>query len=229
MSSSIQQIADDVLLMSFPWRLFGVNFKRNVTLMRLSDGRVVVHSTAKFSAEDVVMIRRFGEPAWLVDATLVHDTFAKEGRAALPNIPYLAPEGFTKVSGIPTQPLSAPPPDWAGEIDVLKLEGMRMKEHVFFHRRSRTLVAADLFLSFPENAQGWTRFFVHHFMGVPRMFGLTWFYRLIMIQDRKAFGRAMHQLVKFDFDRLVVAHWKPIETGAKPVVEQASEEFLSQN
>lgn len=211
--------------MSFPWRPFGIDFKRNVTLLRLSDKRIVLHSTAKFSAEDLAMIRRFGEPAWLIDATLVHDTFAKEGRAALPNrIPYLAPEGFTKVSGIPTQPLSPPPAEWAGEIDVVKLDGMRMKEHALFHRRSRTLVVADLFLSFPEDTRGWKRFFVRYFMGVPRMFGTTWFYRVIMIQDRDAFARSLQKLLELDFDRLIVAHWKPIETGAKRVVERAIKE-----
>ena len=84
MSTSTQQIAPDVLLMSFPWRALGIDFKRTVTLLRLSDGRVVVHSTAKFTDEDIAAIRRFGEPAWLIDATLMHDTFAKEGRARLP-------------------------------------------------------------------------------------------------------------------------------------------------
>lgn len=132
-------ITDDVAVMSFPWHAGGVDFKRNVTLLRLSDGRVVIHSTASFAAEDIAAIRRFGEPAWLVDATLMHETFAKQGRAAFPDLPYLAPDGFTKASGITTEPLDPPPSDWQGEIDVLKLDGNRMNEHVFFHRRSATL------------------------------------------------------------------------------------------
>lgn len=96
-----RQISDDVVLMSFPWRALGIDFKRNVTLLRLSDRRLVIHSTAPFAEEDVAAIRDFGNPAWLVDATLMHDTFAKDGRAALPGVPYLAPDGFAKISGIP--------------------------------------------------------------------------------------------------------------------------------
>jgi hypothetical protein len=72
-----RQITDDVVLMSYPLRIFGIDFHRNVTLLRLSDGRVVIHSTAPFTAEDISAIRRFGEPAWLVEVTLMHDTFAK--------------------------------------------------------------------------------------------------------------------------------------------------------
>ena len=109
MSTSTQQIAPDVLLMTFPWRALGIDFRRTVTLLRLSDGRVVIHSTAKFTDEDIAAIRRFGEPAWLVDATLMHDTFAKEGRARLPGIPYLAPKGFTERTGVPAEIIVAAP------------------------------------------------------------------------------------------------------------------------
>jgi hypothetical protein len=105
-----------------------------------------------FTGEDISAIRRFGEPAWLVEATLMHDTFAKEGRAAFRDLPYLAPDGFTKVSGIPTGSLHPPPPDWKEEIDVSRIDGMRMNEHALFHRRSRTLVVADLFFSLPAEA-----------------------------------------------------------------------------
>jgi len=154
-----RRIADDVMLMSFPWRTLGIDFRRNVTLLRLADGRVVVHSTARFTEQDIAAIRRFGEPSWLVEATLMHDTFAKEGRKALPNIPYLAPDGFAKASGVQTDSLLPPPRDWDSEIDVLRIDGVRMNEHALFHRWSRTLVVADLFFSFPEETSGWPRFF----------------------------------------------------------------------
>lgn len=225
MSTSTQQIAPDVLLMSFPWRALGIDFKRTVTLLRLSDGRVVVHTTAKFTDEDIAAIRRFGEPAWLIDATLMHDTFAKEGRARLPGIPYLAPEGFTKRSGVPTEALWPPPSAWMGEIDVLKIDGVRMSEHVFYHRRSRTLVVADLFFSLPVETRGWPRFFVRHVMRLPRLFGISAFYRRLIIENKQAFARSMKALLELDCDRLIVAHWKPIETQTKRVLEQAIAEY----
>src|SRR5215831_10987586 len=129
-------IADDIVVISFPWRALGIDFKRNVTLIRLADGRLLLHSTAAFTPQDVAAITRFGQPAWLIDATLIHDTFAKEGHAAFPNLPYLAPDGFMKASGIPTIPLDPPPTDWSGQIDVLKIQGIRTNENILFHRRS---------------------------------------------------------------------------------------------
>jgi hypothetical protein len=216
-----RQLADDVGLISFPWPVLGIDFKRNVTLLRLADGRVVVHSTAPFTQQDIVAIRRFGEPSWLVEATLMHDTFAKEGRKPLPNIPYLAPDGFAAVTEVQTDPLLPPPREWDGEIDVLRIDGVRMNEHALFHRRSRTLVVADLFFSFPRETSGWPRFFVRHVMRLPRLFGISALYRLLVIRDKEAFARSMRALLALDFERLVVAHWQPIEKDARHAVEQA--------
>ena len=214
-----RQITDDVVVMSFPWNVFRIDFARNVTLLRLRDGRVVIHSSAPFTPEDIAAIRGFGEPAWLVDATLLHDTFAKEGRTAFPHLPYLAPDGFTKASGIPTEPLGSPPLDWKDEIDVLKLDGNRMNEHALFHRRSATLVVADLFFSFPRETRGWARFFIRHIMRLPRLFGISVFFRMT-ISDRQAFKSSMKALLQWQFDRLVVAHREPLDKDAKPTVEQ---------
>lgn len=215
------QIADDVAVMSFPLRFFGIDFGRNVTLLRLSDGRVIVHSTAPFTEKDVAAIQAFGEPAWLVEASLLHETFANEGRAALPGLPYLAPCGFKETSGVATQPLDPPPSDWAGEVEVLRIEGTRKNEHVFFHRQSRTLVVADLFFSFPAETQGWTRFFARRIMGLPpSLFGLSRFFRML-ISDQQALERSTARMVQWDFERVVVAHRTPLETGAKKAVESA--------
>jgi hypothetical protein len=218
------KIADDVVVMEFPFRVFGIDFKRNVTLLRLDDGRLVIHSTAPFTEKDITAIRKFGEPTWLMDATLMHDTFTKEGRAALSDLPYLAPSGLAEAGGVQAQPLDSPPADWAGEIDVLKIEGTKKKEHALFHHRSRTLVVADLFFSFPPETRGWSRFFTCHIMGLPtQLFGVSRFFRLL-INDKQAAERSLRTLLKWDFERIIVAHWAPLEIAAKPAVERALRE-----
>lgn len=221
MQSSWRQLADGVALISFPWRTLGIDFKRNVTLLRFGDGRLIIHSTAPFTQEDLAAIRSFGQSAWLVEATLMHDTFAKEGQKAFRDLPYLAPDGLTETTGIPSRQLSPPPSDWAGEIDVFKLEGVRSNEHILYHRRSQTLVVADLFFSFPNEIKGWPRLFVRQFMRLPRLFGISAFFRLFALRDKEAFKRSIEALFALEFERLVVAHFKPIEKDAKRIVEQA--------
>jgi hypothetical protein len=212
-----REIAPGVAIMQYPLRAFGIDFRRYVTLLRLTDGRLVIHSTAPFTAEDVEAIRRFGEPSWLVEATLMHDSFARQASAAFPHIPYLAPAGFAKLSGVPTLPLSPPPPDWAGEIEVRKVDGLRkINEHVFFHLGSHTLVLADLLFHFPADSRGWCRFFAQRIMRLPRLSGISAFFRL-MIRDQKAFALSLEKMAQWDFEQIVVGHGEPIQNDAKPI------------
>jgi hypothetical protein len=212
------QLNDDVAVMRYPLRAFGIDFGRNVTLLRLRDGRVVIHSSAPFSPQDVARIREFGEPAWLVDATRMHDTFAREARLALPSVSYLAPG---PLKGISTIPLLPSPSDWKGEIEVLKIDGLRkIDEHAFFHRASRTLVLADLLFHFPPQTRGWPRFFVRHVMRLPRLIGISAFFRLMM-RDKEAFGRSMASVLGWNFDRVIVAHREVIETDGRRQLRDA--------
>ncbi len=207
-----QPIAPDVAVLKYPLRALGIDFGRVVTLLRLRDGRLTIHSTAPFAAEDVRAIREFGDPAWLVEATLIHDTFARQAQLAFPGLPYLAP---ADLGGIPVVPLHPPPADWAGEIDMLKIEGLRrIDEHAFFHRASRTLVLADLLFHFPPATRGWPRFFAQKIMRLPRLMGISRFFRF-MIRDQELFANSMRELLKWDFQRIVVAHGEPILQDAR--------------
>ena len=58
-------------------------------------------------------------------------------------------------------------------------------------------------------------------MRLPRLFGISFFYRRLVIQDKPAFKRSMHTLVNLNFERMIVPHWKPIETNAKRAVKEA--------
>lgn len=214
------QIAEDVAVMRRPLRAFGIDFGRNVTLLRLKDGRLVIHSTAPFFEPDVAAIRRFGKPSWLVEATRMHDTFAEQARAAFPDIPYLAPIGF-KANGVATKPLIPAPSDWSGEIDVLPIAGLRsLEEHAFYHRRSRTLVVADLLFQFPADTKGWPRTFVRYVMRLPHLRGTSVFFRM-MIRDRKKFEASMKTLLQWDFAQIVLAHREPVREDARIMIEEA--------
>ena len=175
----MESVAKQIRLIQYPLSLFGTQVGRRVTLIRLDSGDVVIHSTAPFSSDDVAAIADFGRPSALLDSTLCHDSFARQGRAMFPDLPYFAPHGFEAVSGVRARSLSEPPPAWGGELDVLLLEGMpRVREHVFFHHPSRTLVLADLLFNFGANATGWTRFFFRHLAGIPNPPGVSRLFRL---------------------------------------------------
>jgi hypothetical protein len=217
----VQALAENIWVWRFPLVLLGTRIGRVVTVIRL-ERRLLLHSTAPFSAEDVAAIRQLGEPGWLTEATLFHDTFARQGCSAFPNVPYLAPEGFDQLAQVRAVPL-VPPEEWSGEVELLELKGIpKIRETVLYHRPSRTLVVADLVFNLGPGpgTPAWTRLFMRCVGGVKCSLGMSRFFRF-MIRDREAFQQSLRTMMEWDFDRLIVAHGDVVENGAKEKLKQA--------
>ncbi len=219
----MEAVAENLWLLSHPLPLLGEYLGRNVTIIRLRSGDLVIHSTAPFSPDDVAAISALGRPAFLVEATTLHDTFVNEGRQAFPDVPYYAPEGFSKTVGFPTESLAQPPGAWAGELGVLALAGKsRAPEYAFHHGPSRTLIVADLTFNVTDDAPLGTRLFATvathggttREVKVPRVEKFT-------VTDPDAFRRATETMLAWDFDRVIVGHGETIETDGKRRLREA--------
>lgn len=211
----MQALAENLWIMHFPMRALGMELGRTVTLIGLRSGELALHSTAPFTRADVEEISAIGQPDFLIEATLFHDTFAATARKMFPDAMYLAPEGFSHLTTVPTSSLATPPDSWKGELEVLRLEGMpKIEEHVFFHRPSRTLIVADLIFNFGQDATTWTRFLFRWLSGITDYPGMSRLFRS-MIRDREAFARSTQQMMRWDFDRVIVGHGDIIETNGK--------------
>ncbi len=216
----MNQLAENLWLLRYPLKLLGADLNRNVTVMRLGSGELVVHSTGPFTAGDVAAISALGRPRWVLDVMARHDTFAKEGRAAFPEAVYLAPEGFSETVGFPTEPL-LDQPEWNDEVEVQTIDGVpSMKEHVVFHRPSRTLIVADLFFNFGPAAPKWTRALMLLAVGAKHDPGMARSVRLT-VKNKGALRTSLARMMEWDFDRLIVGHGDPIDTGAKARVVEA--------
>ena len=193
----------------------GCQMGRVVTLIRLDSGKVVIHSTAKYSNDQIGEIREIGEPGWLVEATCFHDTCAKEGREAFPGIPYLVPHGFKGAGKLDSSALSPGPEEWGDELQVIELGGMpKIREHVFFHRPSKTLIVADLMFNLPPEVGKWTQMFLRATGGISDYPGMSRLFRFL-IKDRGEFVSSIEQIAALDFDKVMVAHGEPILENAK--------------
>ena len=217
----MKKIADDLWLLQYPLSVLGTQHGRNVTVIRLRSGGVILHSMAAFTEADVAAIRSVGSPGWLVESMLLHDTYAKEGHMAFPEVPLLGPPGFSDVVKFPTLPLLPAPAEWTGEVEVYPVEGApKLKEHLFLHVPTRTLIVADLIFNFDPHEHGWDRFFHRYIAGFKRYPGMSRIFK-ICITDREAFGTSMQKVMESDFDRIIVGHGQVIESGGKALLKRA--------
>lgn len=217
----MQLVADQVWMKHYPLTVLGTHHGRNVTVIRLSSGKTVIHSMAPFTAADVEEIRALGTPGWLVEAMMMHDTYAKEGRAAFPNVPFLGPPGFSEVVGFPTLPLTPAPQEWQGEIEVIPIAGApKLQEQLTLHLPSRTLIVADLVFNFPPHEGAWDRFFHRYLAGMKRYPAMSRIFRLF-VKDRTAFLASIKSLLQRDFDRIIVGHGIIVEREGRQLLRRA--------
>jgi hypothetical protein len=215
------EIAPNLWVLRYPLTVLGTNHGRTTTVIRLGSGKLVVHSMAPFSPDDVANIRSTGSPSWLVEAMLLHDTYAAEGNRIFPGVAFLGPEGFSEVVKFPVGPLLPAPREWDGEIEVLRLQGApKLEEHAFLHVASRTLIVADLVFNFPESEKGWDRFFHRHVAGFRRYPGMSRIFRWC-ISDKPAFRDSIAKVLDWEFDRIIPGHGEIIETGGKEKLRKA--------
>ena len=211
----LEEIASNLSIQRHGLRLVGCKMGRVVTLIRLHSGKLIIHSTAKFTPEDISEIREFGDPAWLIEATNFHDTYAKDGREAFPQLPYFVPPGFKFDKSLGCKSIDSLPVEWGGEIDVICIEGMpKVQEHVVYHRPSKTLIVADLLFNIAPDAGWWTHSFLRATAGIQVYPGMSRLFRHF-IKNRTAFAQSMQIIAALDFDRIVVAHGNPIVDNAK--------------
>jgi len=220
-ATALRPFAENVWLLPYPLKMLGVDLHRNVTIIRLNSGKLVIHSTAPFSPEDVAEIRSLGDPGWILDGILRHDTFAKEGREAFPQADYLAPEGFSEQVGFPTKPIVPAPMEWGTELLVQEIAGVpAAREVALFFPPSRTLILTEVIFNFPENQPLWTELLLRvavgseHSPGMPRPIKMQ-------VQDKDAFRASLRAILEWDFERVIVGHGEPIETDAKAKVRAA--------
>lgn len=211
----MENLAENLWQLQFPLTLLGANMQRHVTVIRLSSGAVVIHSTGPFAPADVAAISALGRVGWVTDVMLRHETFAKQGREAFPAATFLGPAGFSKAAGFPVEPLLPAPAEWGEELRVIRLDGLpSMEEHAFFHAPSRTLIVADLLFNRDPHESWWTRLLMSLVAGRKDGPGVSRAVRAA-VKDKAAFQRSLGTIRAWDFDRIIVGHGRVVPKGGK--------------
>lgn len=222
-NTPLTSVAENLWMLVYPLKMLGVDVRRNVTIIRLKSGKLVIHSTGPFTSEDVAEIRTLGEPGWILDGILRHDTFARHGREAFGGIPYLAPEGFSDEVGFPTEVIVPAPEEWSGELLALEIQGAPdARDTALLHVPSRTLILTELVFNFADEQPLWNELLLrvavgsHHHPGMPRPVKAG-------VKDEAAFKDSLEAILAWDFDRVIVGHGDIIERDGKAKLSAALE------
>jgi hypothetical protein len=154
---TLKPVAEGIWIVDGPeirFRYGGLNFPfpTRMTIVRLADGGLWVHSPTEPSRSLTDTVAALGPIRHLVAPNTLHYWWMADWQERFPEArahAVAALAGRAKRSIPPLIPLGdAPDPAWADDIDQLLVPGSLLTEAVFFHRPSRTVILTDLIENF---------------------------------------------------------------------------------
>ncbi|MBI5767920.1 MAG: DUF4336 domain-containing protein [Verrucomicrobia bacterium] len=216
-------LAPDLWELDAPLTVLGMSLGHRMTVARLADGSLWVHSPVAYSTELGATLAQFGPVGHVVAPNCVHDTYLEAWFTAYPEARFHGARGFARFRPDLkfTDALGdTPHPAWAGLLDQHLLRGMpRLNEVAFLHRPSRTLILTDLVFNLGPDMPLLSRVLLR-LNGCYCRFAVS---RLLQttIKDRAALRGSLAHLFAWDFDRLVLSHGANLESGAKDTLRTA--------
>jgi Domain of unknown function (DUF4336) len=219
----MKQVAENLWLEERPLKFYGMPFGTRMTIAKLKDGSLFVHSPVSLTTELRLEIGALGDVKHIVSPNKLHHLYMGEWQTAFPDAKIYASPGLSKKRrdlNFAAQLGDTPETDWAEEIDQLIFKGsFVMQEVVFFHRPSRTLLLADLMEHFCEDQP----FFMRLLM---RVFGM--YNRAVMPTDwrmtfwRKKKARAsLARILAWKPERIILAHGRLIDSEAETALRRS--------
>ncbi|MBX2995245.1 MAG: DUF4336 domain-containing protein [Bdellovibrionaceae bacterium] len=199
------------------------------TVVPTSKGSVII-SPLDFTEDQFRQIEDLGPVAAIVAPSLLHNTFVNKASRRFPKATVWGVPGlkekcpdiqFDKIIGNETWPYQA-------ELETKLLQGApRLNEAVFFHPESRTLVLTDLCFNL-RHPQGLGAWLILKMMGTYKKFAIS---RLVVksIQDKNAFKASAREMMKWDFDQIVVAHGELVRSGGKRLLQDELQKKIGLN
>jgi len=223
----LRKLAENLWVEERSQRFYGLEVGTRMTVMRLADGSLLLHSPVSIDPQLRRELDSLGTVRYAVAPNRFHHLYAGEVETAYPEARLWVAPGverkrpdleFVGVLG------DEAPEEWQDEVEQVFFRGRPFENEVsFLHRPSRTLVLCDLAFNFGPHAPLATRLLMRLVGGYGR-FGPT---RLdpILIRDRPAARRSFERILAWDFDRVVIAHGEVLEAGG-PAALRAGYDWL---
>ncbi len=193
---------------------YGFPFPTRMTVVRLRDGELWVHSPEKPNEPLKQELAALGTIRYLISPNKLHHLLLGEWVSAYPKaLTYSAPGLAQKRQDIKFDAELSEYPDneWSQEIDQTIFRGSPvMEEVIFYHKLSRTLILTDLIENFDPQTLNWWQRALARFAGILHPHGKTpldW--RLTFQLGSKEEARAsFRRLMDWQVENVILSHGK---------------------
>lgn len=212
---------DDIWIVTREIKFFGVETGSRMTLVRMPNGGLFVHSPVALDAELKQAVDALGEVQAVVAPSLFHHLHVGAWMAAYPQAAYAGCQGldwkrpdlaFHCILGDTAHPA------WAGQIEQVYFSARRENEVVFFDVRSKTMICADALLNLSLHPSPTTKFVAKLMMNdAPG----TGYLERVMVRDRQVARRQVDRILDWQPERIILSHGGLVHEHGTNVIRHA--------
>ncbi len=228
----MKPVVDDLWVVDGPEIMFGppwpkLPFSTRMTIVRLTGGRLFVHSPTPLTAELQAEVSSAGDVTWLIGPNRLHYWWLPDWKAAFAQAEaWLAPrireQAGERIDFEARELTGETGYGWDDGIATLPVASNYMTEFVFFHEASRTLVLTDLIENFEPGKLGplmrlmtWVGGVLDPDGAMPRDMRMTFRGR------RPALRVAVERMIAWAPERVILAHGRWYQTGGAAELARA--------
>ena len=160
---TLKDVGPDLWIADGGWiRFYGMPFPTRMTVIRLRDGGLWVHSPIADENDLASSVSSLGPVRHLIAPNWIHYAWLPRWQARFSEAMTWGSPGVAKRAAsrgihlrLDHELGDAPPEPWSGEIDQRLADSGYHREVVFFHRASKTLVLTDLIENFEPGKMPW--------------------------------------------------------------------------
>ena len=219
----LQSLAPNLWHVVHPFSANGLPCTTRMTVVRLADTQLWLHSPVPIDAALKAELQALGEVRYIVAPSKAHHLFAGHCSAEFPQARLFGAPGLRAKRPDLAQMEELPPAataPWAAELDYLLVQGIpAANETEWFHKPSATLIMTDLCQWWRGDLPVSTTLFAK-LTGVRQRLDVARTVRLL-VRDKAAVQASAAHILQWPFTRVLVAHNSVIETNAHAEVARA--------
>ena len=199
----------------------GVHFRGRMTVARLEDGSLVLHSPIPIDSDLARALAELGPVKHAIAPNAFHHLHLAQVLERYPQATLHGPRGLAaKRTDLTFSDLtSSTSSAWSAELEPLFHAGApTFDEVVFLHTPSRTLLVTDYFFNIQE-CRGWLTPWVLRTSGAYKKFAQSRWWRWV-IKDKAQARESAERMLEWPFERIVPAHGEVLSERAHEQAER---------
>ena len=218
----LREIDKNLWVAQQPLRYFGLSVGTRMTVIRLTNGELVIISPIQVNRATTEHLNQIGDVRHIIAPNLYHYLFASRFKAIYPNATFWAAPGLkSKKPELPIDRVIEA--DFLDELKHRLFDGFKtfglsgpslLNECVFFHPASQTLILTDTAFHFDESFPLTTQLLAATVLGSYKTLSPSLLEK-VASRDKVKVRQSVQSVLTWDFHRVIMAHESIIENDAK--------------